>query len=154
ACDTGVGKPSRMRKRRPQGRLFFVCAISFRLGERHCDELRRLRALHLQQHAALAGRFRLLQLGPDVVDAGDGLATGIEDDVAGLDATACRRAFRINGGDDDALLARALYVAGRSKAEAETRRAGGRLTFVRLVIRLRLTLVRELAEVHAHSLAL
>ncbi|MHC2664623.1 hypothetical protein ACVINX_005408 [Bradyrhizobium diazoefficiens] len=75
------------------------------LRERHRDEPGRVRASDLQQHAVLAGRFRLRQLGADVADIGDGLAADIEDDVAGLDAALRRRPLRIDLGDDDALLA-------------------------------------------------
>src|SRR5207302_2979541 len=84
-------------------------------------------------------------------DIGDGLAADIENDVSGLDAALRGRPLRIDFSDDDALLAGALDVAGRSQAEPETRRADIRLRLA--LVGFSRPLVRQLAERQRHRLA-
>src|SRR5581483_2965621 len=138
-------------KRRPLGPPFEFAIRHASSGERHRDEPGRLGALHLQQHAALAGRLGLRQLGADLADIGDGLAADIEDDVAGLDAALRCRSLRIDFGDHNALLSGSLDFAGRRQAEAETRRTGGLLHLA--AVSVSLPLVRQLAEGERHRLA-
>src|SRR5260370_7224793 len=95
-------------------------ALAFRQGQR--DEARRPAALDAHQNAVLVVGARGIDRFAHVAGTGHVLAGDFENHVAFLEATLCRRTFRIDPGDDNALLAAPVNPVPGPPPPADLRR--------------------------------